>query len=162
MTASDAVRGAHHRALRWSHVLIVQIDRLYAARAAAVESQLASFRKGRHDRGDNHPFFVMEADAHFALVAARQLLRALMAFDGDVRMPAGMDDAQVRSLRDALEHWDEPDGRAARQMRERGVDPGAHKWSGDGAGVLGELVSDAQLRSWAAAVYEELAEWDPW
>jgi hypothetical protein len=47
-------------------------------------------------------------------------------------------------------------------MRERGVDPGAHKWSGDGAGVLGELVSDAQLRSWAAAVHEELAEWDPW
>jgi hypothetical protein len=143
-------------------VLTVQIDRLYAARAAAVESQLASTRKGRHDREDNHPFFVMAADAHFALVAARQLLRALIAFDGDARLPEGMDDAQVRGLRDALEHWDEPDGRAARQMRERGVDPGAHQWSGDGAGVLGQLVSDAELWSWAVAVYEELIEWDPW
>jgi hypothetical protein len=162
MTAPDAVRDAHHRALRWAYVLTVQIDRLYAARAAAVESQRASFDKGRHDREDNHPFFIMAADAHFTLVAARQLLRSLMAFDGDGRLPAGLDDSQVRSLRDALEHWDEPNGRAARQMREGGLDPGAHQWSGDGSGVLGQLVSDADLRAWASAVYEELIEWQPW
>jgi hypothetical protein len=35
-----------------------------------------------------------------------------------------------------------------------------HKWSLDGPGVLGEVVSDAVLRQWATGVYGGLTRWD--
>jgi hypothetical protein len=105
---------------------------------------------------------MMEADKHFAMVAARQLLRALRAFDNNDRLPAAMPESDVRLVRDALEHWDEPTGTANTMMRERGADPGSHRWTLSGPGVLGDVIHDSVLRGWAVAVYDELVTWDPW
>ena len=109
------------------------------------------------------PWMEMDAEAHFALVAARQLLRALRAFDGNDRLPHGLTNAQVRDVRDALEHWDTPGGsEAAKRLKDKGADPSSHKWSADGPGLLGDVVPDSVLRQWAIEVYQELQGWDPY
>ena len=105
----------------------------------------------------------MDAEAHFALVAARQLLRALRAFDGNDRLPDGLTNAQVRDVRDALEHWDAPGGsEAAKRLSKQGADPASHVWRPDGSGVLGDVVPDSVLRQWAVDVYADLLRWDPY
>jgi hypothetical protein len=160
--ASDEQRCAHYRAQRWSHALSWQIDRLYEARSRALESQAAPEADYYHDES-RWPFMEMDAEAHFALVAARQLLRSLRAFDGSDRLPNGLTNAQVRDVRDALEHWDQPGGsKAAKRLMATGADPSAHVWSVGGPGVLGDVVPDAVLREWAIAVYAELLRWDPY
>ena len=69
------------------------------------------------------------------LVAARQLLRSLSAFDGNDCLPKGLTNAQVR---DAVEHWDTPGGSyAAKRLSEQGVDPSSHVWKKDGPGGAG-------------------------
>lgn len=110
---------------------------------------------------DSWPFMRMNAEAHFALVAARQLLRALRAFDGNDRLPDGLSNAQVRDVRDALEHWDKP-STAAERLAKQGVDAAAHVWWLDHTGVLGDVISDKVLRQWAADVYADLQRWDPY
>lgn len=162
VTATDAVRDSHYRAMRWSHVLAWQVDRLYQARRLAMESHQKVLAKSFYGDADAWPFHRMGAEAHFALTAARQLMTALLAFDGDLRLPHNLSAEQVRLVRNALEHWDEPNGPSGRAMAERGADASDHKWSMDGPGLLGTLVSDAALREWAVAVYDELLTWDPW
>jgi hypothetical protein len=135
---------------------------LRADRAGALASREKVRAAAYYGHEDAWPFHMMEADKHFAMVAARQLLRTLDAFDGDDRLPASMSQHDVRLVRDALEHWDEPTGKANRQMRARGADPGSHSWTQSGAGVLGDVIDDAVLRAWAVAVYDELVTWDPW
>lgn len=109
------------------------------------------------------PFFEMDADAHFALVAARQLLRALRSFDGADRLPDGLTNAQVRDVRDALEHWDTSGGsEAAKRLEKQGASATSHKWSPAGPGLLGDLISDAVLARWATDAYDELQRWDPY
>lgn len=161
--ASEETRDAHYKAQRWSHVLPVQIDRLYEARRRAIESHKKVLQESFYPDEARWPFMEMDADAHFVLVAARQLLRALRAFDGNDRLPDGLTNAQVRDVRDALEHWDTPGGsNAAKRLSKTGANPAAHQWSIDGPGVLGDVVSDAVLRQWAVEVYETLARWDPY
>jgi hypothetical protein len=161
--ASDEQRDAHFRAQRWAHVLPWQIDRLYAARREAMESHERVRGAGFYPDEARWPFFEMDAEAHFTLVAARQLLRALRAFDGNDRLPSGLTNAQVRDVRDAVEHWDTPGGSdAAKRLMQQGADGSSHKWSLDGPGVLGEVVPDAVLRQWATDVYADLARWDPY
>jgi len=156
--ASDEQRDAHYRAQRWSHALPWQIDRLYAARQHALESHERVMKEGFYPDEARWPFMEMDAEAHFVLVAARQLLRALRAFDGDDRLPVGLTNAQVRDVRDALEHWDRPGGSdAAKRLSQQGADASAHVWALDGTGVLGDVVPDSVLRSWAVTVYAELA-----
>jgi len=46
------------------------------------------------------------------MIAVNQLLRALESFDGDLRLPQGIDERHLRILRNYLEHWDDTDGRA--------------------------------------------------
>lgn len=94
-------------------------------------------------------------------VAARQLLRALRKFDDNQRLPAGLTNAQVSDVRDALEHWDRP-GTAADNLSKVGADATNHRWSVEGPGILGDLISDAILRKWAVDVYADLARWDPY
>ena len=159
--ASDEQRDAHYKAQRWAHALPVQIDRLYESRQRAIESHKRVMLEKFYPDEGRWPFMVMDADAHFVLVAARQLIRALRAFDGNDRLPEGLSNAQVRDLRDALEHWDTPGGSdAAKRLSQRGADFAAHHWSVEGPGVLGEVVSDAALRQWAVDVYADLQRWD--
>ena len=101
---------------------------------------------------------MMEADKHFALVAARQLLCALRAFDGDDRLPACIPEADLRLVRDALEHWDESGGAANTRMRARGANPQSHAWLLSGPGLLGDVIADSALREWAESVYQELTQ----
>ena len=162
MPAIDAQWKAHDRALHWSHVLEWQVTRLREARGQVVASQERVRITQVYEFCDRWPFFKLDAEAHFTLVAARQLLRALKAFDGNDRFPASLPDDKLRLLRDALEHWDEPTGRASRQMEALEVDPHSHQWSSSTAeGVLGDLVTDESLRQWAADVYIEMQAWDP-
>jgi hypothetical protein len=161
--ATEEKRDAHHRAERWAHVLSWQIERLYASRREAMESQKQVRASGFYPDEARWPFFEMEADAHFALVAARQLLRALRAFDGNDRLPDGLTNSQLRDVRDALEHWDVPGGsEAAKRLKKHGASASSHRWSPAGPGVLGDLVSDAVLARWGADVYSELLRWDPY
>lgn len=161
--ASEEQRDAHYRAQRWAHVLPWQIDRLYSARTHAVESHEEVLRAGFYPDEGRWPFMEMDAEAHFALVAARQLLRALRAFDGNDRLPDGLTNAKVRDVRDALEHWDAPGGsQAAKRLSEQGADPASHVWRPDGSGVLGGVVADSVLRQWAVDVYADLLRWDPY
>src|SRR4051812_43587910 len=87
--ASEEQRDAHFRSERWAHMLPVQIDRLYDARRRAMESHRKVLGDGFYPDEGRWPFMEMDAEAHFALVAARQLLRSLRAFDGNDRLPTG-------------------------------------------------------------------------
>lgn len=147
--------------MRWSHVLAWQVDRLYEARRLAMESHQKVLAMRFYGDEDAWPFHRMDAEAHFTLTAARQLMTALLAFDGDVRLPPSLDAKQVRLVRNALEHWDDPAGWAALAMADRGADARDHRWSTRGPGILGTLVSDAALREWTVAVYDDLLTWDP-
>ncbi|MEO6714278.1 MAG: hypothetical protein ABIM89_12725 [Mycobacteriales bacterium] len=161
--ASDEQRDAHYRAQRWSHVLSWQIDRLYEARHAALASHEEVMKAAFYPDEGRWPFMKMDAEAHFALVAARQLLRSLRAFDGNDRLPDGLTNAKVRDVRDALEHWDAPGGsEAARRLSKHGADASNHVWSAAGPGILGDVVPDAMLRKWAVEVYADLGRWDPY
>jgi hypothetical protein len=71
--ASEEIRDAHFKALRWSHVLTWQIDRLQASRLAAMDSHERVLADGFYPDEGRWPFFEMEAEGHFALIAARQL-----------------------------------------------------------------------------------------
>ena len=77
--ASQEQRDAHFRAQRWAHVLPWQIDRLYAARRHAMSEHRKVLESRFYPDEGRWPFMRMEAEAHVALVAARQLLRALGA-----------------------------------------------------------------------------------
>jgi hypothetical protein len=161
--ASQEQRDAHYLASRWAHVLPWAIDRLYESRRVALESHLAVQERAFFGEEDSWPFFRMDAEAHFCLVAARQLIRALRAFDSNDRLPTGLSNAKVRDLRDAPEHWDAPGGSdAAKRLQQQGAEPFSHKWSERGPGLLGDVVPDAVLREWAASVYAELLRWDPY
>lgn len=115
-----------------------------------------------HTAQDNQPFHRMRGDAHFAMTACVQLFRALIKFDGDLRLPTHLNAPDLRSFRNALEHWDEDDGPGARAMAKLGVDPTSHTWSqSEGGGRLGDVVNDEDLLQWARAVYAELVDFDP-
>jgi hypothetical protein len=104
----------------------------------------------------------MRGDAHFALTAAAQLFRTLKNFDGDLRLPENINESEVRTLRNALEHWDDEDGPAKRAMAALGADPTSHRWSQvNGGGRLGDLVEDEALLQWSRKVYDELLDFDP-
>jgi AcrR family transcriptional regulator len=161
--ASAEQRDAHYRAQQWAHVLMWQIDRLYAARKEAMASNERFRQDGFYPDEARWPFMEMDAETLFALVAARQLLRALRAFDDNVRLPSGLTNAQVRDVRDAVEHWDTPSGsEASKRLLQQGADGSKHVWTHAGPGVLGEIVPDAVLRTWAADVYADLGRWDPY
>jgi hypothetical protein len=159
--APQEQRDAHFKAECWAHALPIQIDRLWDARRRALADWRGVEESGHYPSEARFPFLEMDAEAYFVLVAARQLLRALRAFDGNDRLPEGLTNAQVRDVRDALEHWDQPGGRAAQAMAKRGADPAAHVWTEKGPGVLGEIVQDAVLRQWGLDVYADLQRWDP-
>lgn len=135
--ASDEQRDAHYKAQRWAHVLPLQVDRLYETCQRAMQSNEKVMREGLYPDEGRWPFLEIDAEAHFVLVAARQLVRALRAFDGDDRLPEGLTNAQVRDVRDALEHWDKPGGsEAARRLEKLGADASALAWTLDGPGVM--------------------------
>ena len=62
--ATEEKRDAHHRAERWAHVLSWQIERLYASRREAMDSQKQVRASGFYPDEARWPFFAMEADAH--------------------------------------------------------------------------------------------------
>lgn len=149
--------------MQWSHVLEWQIERLRASRPRFVDNFERAYEVGFYAIEDSGPAWEMEAERHFTPVAARQLLRALRAFDGNDRLPETLPEDRLRALRDALEHWDESNGRAARKMATFGADPTSHEWAkGSGEGLLGDLITDEVLRGWSRSVYAELRAWDSW
>jgi hypothetical protein len=132
---TDERVAAYHRVLRWAHVLAWQIHRLDATRQEAFIARERSRGSPFYGAKEAEPFHRLEADRHFTLTAARNLLRALRVFDGNLRLPRGLGLADVEFLRDSLEHWDDPNDRA------RNVE---------------QLVDDRSLLVWAEQVYAEL------
>jgi hypothetical protein len=74
-------------------VLPWQVARLHAARIHALESHEKVSQSGFYPDEARWPFMEMDAEAHFVLVAARQFIRALRAFDGNDRLPSGLTNA---------------------------------------------------------------------
>lgn len=146
----------------WSRSVINQVERLRDGRAAALASAAKVKAERFYGHEDAWAFYALEADKHFAMTAARQLLRALQTFDGKDRLPDGLSPSDLRTVRDALEHWDEADGRANRQMRNLGADPASHQWRSSGPGVIAGMIDDTLLVEWATSVYAEVVAWDPW
>lgn len=153
------------RVLRWAHVLDWQVDRLAAARTRAYSSQQRRLSRPdrHHEAHDNHPFHELDAEMHFTMTAARQLLRALGAFDGDPRLEGSLDRTRIRTVRDALEHWDtaETSGAWADARKMGSQNPESHQWSTDGTGLLGGLVASEELQAWARGVYFAVEAVDP-
>ena len=148
--------------MQWSHVLEWQIERLKASRSRFIENYERASNVGLYTVEDSRPAWEMEGERHFTLMASRQLLRALRAFDGNDRLPDSLPDDQLRALRDALEHWDEPNGSAARRMAAFGADPSSHKWAKEsGEGLLGDLITDEALLVWATSVYASFPSLGP-
>lgn len=118
---------------------------------------------------DRRPFIELRADKHFMLVAGRNLLRALgrlQTHGATFIFPDGLA-ADVTTLRDRLEHWDERDdaqsgtgqrGRAYRSFAKEHPeeDPTSFRF-GAGGTFAGGLDLD-QLESLAASFYEQLVE----
>lgn len=153
---------SQHLVLRWAHTTRKQVSRLRNGRDAVVKVSRARQDGGTYTVQDSWPFMELEGDKFFLMMAARQLVRALRAFDDDLRLPEGLTNKQVWLLRNALEHWDRPDGEAMTEMRKRGLDPTSHQWGVDGSGVLGQLVEDDALLEWAERVYAEFSVMDIW
>jgi hypothetical protein len=147
--------------LAWSTVLHLEVDRLQDSRRAVVTFDRARRGRDTFTPADSLPFYDLDGHAHFTMTAAIQLVRALEAFDGDLRLPSGLDVDRLRALRNALEHWDDTTGRAQKAMAELGASATAHRWERGGAGVLGDIVSDELLAHWARGVYNEIVGIDP-
>lgn len=149
--------------LRWAHVVTWQVDRLRDSRLRAMRSAEHVRKSGYYGHEDAHPFQEMEGERLFVLISARQLIRALEAFDGDLRLPVALDRDDIELIRNAAEHWDEPEPTKgwAKKAAEREIDPTLHRWSREGAGLLGTIL-DEHLRGWASDVYEAVRVIDVW
>jgi hypothetical protein len=66
-------------------------------------------KSGYYGHEDAHPFQEMEASGCSCSISARQLIRALEAFDGNLRLPVVLDRLDLELIRNAAEHWDEPE-----------------------------------------------------
>jgi hypothetical protein len=142
----------------WAYALDLQVTRLHQSCREVVELDAARRNRRTHVPDDNVPFLRLEAEAHFTIVAAAQLLRALANFDGDLRLPPALDSGHVRLLRNALEHWDEPAGLAQRKLAALGAKATSHEFDRTGTGVVGNLISDRVLQAWARQVLDQVLD----
>jgi hypothetical protein len=145
----------------WAVAVAAQVERLHADRRAFVASSAEVRRKGFYGPDDARAPRQMRADAHLLLIAANQLAKALQHFDGDLRLTAGVTRKHVRALRDWHEHWEGRGRRAKQAVAKFTDDPAAHQWRPDGSGLLGGIVDDEALRTWARHVYDSLVNYDP-
>lgn len=159
--APEAQRDAQSRALIWALGLQRQVKRVRTARLDFMAEHERTVSRGVYDDESAEPPRRMQAEILMMFIAAGQLLRALDAFDGDRRPSEGLDPERVKTLRNALEHWDDPNGRAQTRLAAAGVDPLNNRWRPDGSGIVGD-VDDVDLEIWAAAVYDDVKAWDPW
>jgi hypothetical protein len=143
-------RAAVDHGIRWSWATLLQIERLREAEAAltATAGEPPADQYGEAERA---PFHRLRVEGHFAVVAARNLLRAVARLDH----PRGKDAivppatrTHVRTLRDCFEHWDEEEhaetgkgnkGRAFRDFAALDLadDPASYRWGGSGTYIGG-------------------------
>jgi hypothetical protein len=168
---TDRQREAWLLAVRWAWIVHAQVIRLQHAadRAYEAQQQRRADSRQRHTESDNRPFYELEGDRHFLLVAAAQLVKAVGLLPpgtvpGDVCGPWTM-------LRNAVEHWDDPVGADGRLKRSRAAHadavaaddprdsarPEDLSW-GAGGLVLGRLGRPEDLREWSLEVYGRLTE----
>ena len=154
-------RDAHEQALIWALATKRQVQRVRQARLDFMAEHERTVQRGVYDEESAEPPRRMQAEIVLMFIAARQLLRALKKFDGDHRPREGLDSRRVRLLRNALEHWDQPDGSSRAELTAAGVDPKDNRWRHDGSGIVGG-VDDSELDEWAATAYDDIKTWDPW
>jgi hypothetical protein len=159
----------------WAWTIQVQRQRLLEHESLAASSArdrlLRTSMEARRTyiHVDRQPFIELRADKHFMLVAARNLLRALDCLQPRAlhsEFPPGLA-ADVKILRDCLEHWDErqdaeessgPRGRAYRNFARHHPeeDPASFRF-GAGGTFAGGLDLD-ELASVAESLYDQLVE----
>jgi hypothetical protein len=154
-------REAHEQALIWSLATQRQVERVRQARLDFMAEAERTKARRVYDDDSAEPPRRMQAEIVLMFIAARQLLRALEAFDRDHRPRQGLDPRQVQLLRNALEHWDDPMGASMLKLAAAGVDPKDNRWREDGSGLLGGI-DDRDLVAWAKAVHDDICEWVPW
>lgn len=141
----DAVVGP----LMWCWAAIDQLDRLHAARREVVPV-----------RGGDTPlkrerFWRMDVEAHFALVAVDLFRKSLSAVeDVDIRFAEMLTRFPVtlEHLRNALQHDDD----RGYWRRGYGTRFDSNEWTDSGAGRLGEIIDDGDLRAELVVAYDEL------
>ncbi len=168
-------RTALTAAIDWAWSVGVQRRRVSAheSRAAANARDRLAYVSTESSRTythvDRQPFIELRADTHFMLIAARNLLRALDALQPhgvQVRFPARLA-ADLKTLRDCLEHWDEQQaaetstgqrGRAYRDFAQRYPDeePTSFRF-GAGGTFAGGLDLD-EVAGLVASLYDQLVE----
>lgn len=151
---------SHALVLRWSHTLRWQVGRLRQQRIATVAASQDRRSGGHYSEADSHPFYELYAEVHFTISAAKHLLTALRRFDGQLRLPAGLDRKRLETLRNALEHWESPESNWGPKMKLYGADPTRHHFTLDGSGTLGDVVDDDDLLAWAEGVHAEVKALD--
>lgn len=161
MEGEDERRQPLEAGLRWSWATLRQIERLHSIedrlRASALHGPPTSF--GYKER---LPFWELRTEAHFCIVAARQVVRALKSLDPPdeyAEFPhfSASLRAHVIVLRNCFEHWDEriktgskndTAGSAFRRFGSLGVDEDV---DGYRFGAEGTVIAGLSLDELAAA-----------
>jgi len=152
-TQPDEKQLLHIRAAaQWAFVLRILAQRLHDAQRAALSASRASRLARYYGPEDAQPFLLLKADRQFFISAAHHLV---VAVDGSNGHLPTLDHPTVRLLRNAMEHWDEPQGWSACELADQGFpDPTAHSWGAGGTQLGGGALDVDALLPWAAQVYD--------
>ncbi len=177
--------GAH-----WCAATLLQIERVVEVGRVLIEQARARpyAESGWDEDAYRAPWIQLEADRHFLLVAAYNLVRAV----DFLQYPAHVDterlnairglSAPVKILRDCNEHWNEEirewvrkpsnlTGKAFEQLAQLGpeADIRGHRWTASGSGTVAGVLALDELRAAAQeaqSFYADLSSgwyvWDDW
>ncbi|WP_410570726.1 hypothetical protein [Amycolatopsis sp. cmx-4-61] len=168
---SDSVdeRTYRREAVMWSFIVMRQGDRLDEAASEYNEALLNQFWIDRrdagtlpddwasyveHEVGDGMNWWVawtFGADQYFFLAAAAQLRKCVLKLPND-RLPEIPNERMILLLRNFTEHWEDPTGWSAAELRERIPDavPGRAEFTKKDVWIEG--VSTTEIVMWASDV----------
>jgi hypothetical protein len=154
---------AANAAITWAWASIEQLARL-----KAITQDLAATARQRptnYTHETRIPFLRRTMETQFALVAIRNLDRALDDLGAEVALPEAIS-KDVLVLRNSYEHWDQErnahrGGAAGRSFREHeenhpDTHPLSYSFNEDGEALLGGAVSTVELRRVVQEVLDEL------
>ncbi len=93
----------------------------------------------------------MQADKYFLLLAAAQVVKCAERLPNDA-LPVYEDADELKLLRNLEEHWEDPDGRSARELRETIPDFTPGRVGFDGKRLWIERISLGDLVDWVTVV----------
>lgn len=166
---------------RWSAAVLLQIERAVDVGGVLIEQhrQRPWSQADWDEDAYRLPWYRLEADRHFLLVAANNLVRSTDFLDAPAYVDtSGLDGVRrlgpmIKTLRDCNEHWNEEvrewvkkpsplTGRAFKELAQFGpeADIQSHQWTASGAVTVAGVLALAELRraaEEARAFYRALA-----